>query len=271
MNEYFALSQLKARTDQSSSTTWDTELAEMAEQASREVDRLCNRRFYVRTEARIFDSRAAEELLLHGDLLTVSALGVDTSGDGDFDDESWVEGTDYRLLPHNGWPKSALELAADGNFGWPFGRRAIQITGEWGYGDGESAAPVKDSGITASFSTAATASGTASASGIRAGSTYLFGTEQIWIGAVAGTALTLCERGVNGTTAITQLSVAAKLYQYPRTIEKVALLIAVEAFNERGNPDKASERVGDHSWSRRHVAAGNAIQTMLAAYKLRRV
>ena len=247
---YIDLKALKAVVGEGT-TTNDASLLAAAEDASRYVDQHCARRFYVQTATRYFTARNPCVLDVD-DLLAVTTLKTDSDGDRTYD-ETWAV-TDYDLTAgddYNAWPKWRVSVAPDGSYSFPRYSRGVEIAGSWGYGDGESVSPWKDSGLTITVATAGGAALTASnaTNPFAAGQTLLIGTEQVYLTAVSGATLT-AERGVNGTTAAIQAAAAASIAQYPRNIVRATLRIAQRAnalegapFGVRGSADMGTQEV----------------------------
>lgn len=234
-------------------TSNDAELLRLLEVASREVDGWTRRFFYSQTATRIYDAIQSGALLLPDDLLSVTTLKTDTDGDQSFDDETWVEGSDFYLEPFNEFPKDKIVVIGDGDFVFTAGPRTVQIAGIWGHGDGLSATPWADAGITGTVATTTGTSLTVSAATVYAGDTILIGTEQMYISAISGTSATVT-RGVNGTTAATHNAAAISTAKYPAQLIQATLALTGEAFRSRGQEGFESERIGDYSYSRGGMA-----------------
>lgn len=155
--------------------------------------------------------------------------------DGTFEN-SYTVNRDYEMYPLNKYPKEIIELStrstrayssfSDGN------KKAIEITGVFGYGDGQSAAPylssgavVNTGGITNSALTHALATGKGALLAI--GQTVRIGTEQLYITGISTDTLTF-ERGMNGTVAVAHTA-ADVIYicLYPEPIKLACLIQAM--------------------------------------------
>ena len=129
----------------------DALLARFITAASTFMDQYCHRRFYSRTETRVFDvpfpiyapsfinypsqgssfyPRAQVPLFIDDDLLTVTTL---TNGDS-----TVIASTDYKLYPLNDLQKQFIQLLPTSSVVWqttalgnPLG--AISVAGTWGY------------------------------------------------------------------------------------------------------------------------------------------
>jgi hypothetical protein len=132
-NGYATLDDVKGYLDISDSDD-DTRLEQAITATSRAIDDLCLRRFYATTETRYFTPGDSYRLPV-SDLLSITTLQSDEDGDLDYDC-TWAE-TDYLLSPANaaadGWPYLAVEAHPAGNYRFPQLRRAVKITGSWGF------------------------------------------------------------------------------------------------------------------------------------------
>lgn len=230
-------------------TSHDALILRILEGASRWIDRYCDRHFYVKTDTRYFDACYGETLLID-DLLSVTTFKLDTEQDGNFDDETWTDGTDFNLQPYNTFPKTRVEITTFGSYSFPELRKSVQIVGSWGYGDGLSATPYDDSGATvASITSGATSMTVSSGTPFSAGHTLLVESEQMFVSSVSGNVLTVT-RGVNGTTAASHTSKSVNIYKYPEDLARFAIYMAAQDFKQRSNSDLESERIGDYSYKR---------------------
>lgn len=245
MNWYVTLAAAKDRLG-ISGTGHDADLQRLIEEVSREIDRECRRHFYVRTATRVF-SVLREDRVLVGDLLSVSSAGSDTELDNTFDGETLVEGTDFVLLPDDGWPKWKLWRLPKSTKRFFAGQRTLQVAGEWGYGDGERSDPVDDTGAAGTVGDATSTTVTVDdASGLSAGQTLRLDSEQMFVESIAGTTLTV-KRGVNGTTAAAHAGAAVKVYRYPALIEKFVKVFIGVAWNQRDAEGYFQRRIGSYS------------------------
>jgi len=148
----------------------------------------------------------------------------------------------------------------------------VEIAGLWGYGDGKSATPYEDSGITATIADTTGTTLTLSAEGtIEAGHTILVEDEQMYVSAVTSDGSSkeaTVERGVNGTTAAAHSGKAAYIYQYPDGVVQACIMIAGRLFESRGKVFD-SERLGDYSYSRGQAKAAvmEAERAILMGYR----
>ncbi len=92
--------------------------------------------FYARTETRYFSPEHAD-LLYTDDLLTVTTLKTDTTGNGSFD-TTWAT-SDYILEPRNAQngrkpkPYRQIRISRNGDYAFPVFNYSTEITGTWGY------------------------------------------------------------------------------------------------------------------------------------------
>lgn len=234
--------------------TRDAQLLFIGEAISRAIDRRTHRHFYVWSGTKLMDGPPRGSLLIE-DLLSLTEMKADTDGDGAFDDETWVEDTDFHLQPYNAFPKTRLELARSGSFGFSCARRVYRIGGDWGYGDGHRSAPWDETGLTVTFAAAdpgdpPVTTATASGSGLQPGDTILVADEQIYIGAVNGAALSECVRGVNGTAAVGDGYTDATVYRaaYPRDLVLLAAAMTAREWQVAGAGAFQEESIGDYRY-----------------------
>jgi hypothetical protein len=143
-NGYVTLAEFQNYTGMSTLTAAETASIEAAiEAASRSIDRIANRRFYL-------DSVASNRLyrpvdyyrLIVDDIGSVSdiAVNLDATGNGSYTDTLTLN-TDYILDPVNslakGRPFTMVTLVGSmGTSSWPFPtsfRPAVQVTARWGW------------------------------------------------------------------------------------------------------------------------------------------
>ncbi len=132
-NEYATLAELKARLQITDSSS-DTVLDQVREAASRAIDDYCGRRIYAANETRTFTADDSYCVFVD-DLLSVTTLKTDEDGDRTYE-ITWAT-TDYDLGPENaaldGRPYRWIEVAPNGRYTFPRGRRGVQIVGSFGY------------------------------------------------------------------------------------------------------------------------------------------
>jgi len=270
MNCYATLTDVKANLDEST-TDYDALLLRLLKSVSRQIDNATGgRHFYVWSGAKKFDTQYGSHLFIP-DLLSASAVATDTDQDGAFDDETWVEGTDYNFFPYNSFPKQEIKLTSYGNYGFASLNRAIQITGMWGYGDGIRATPYDTITPTITVVGATTTLGTVTATtDLVVGQTLLLSTEQVFVSAIPTSTTLTITRGVNGTTAADHPALTAiNIYRYPEDISDLCAYWAAGAFKARDRGDLVSETIGDWSgaWGRSDKEANVCINRILSPYE----
>lgn len=222
-----------------SDTVDDPRVLATLEAASRWIDRWCQRHFYVVSQTRYYTARYADRLILDDDepdLLSVTSLKTDEDDDYDYD-YTWAA-SDYHLMPFNGFPKWELRVTANGNYAFPSNERGVEITGMWGYGDGQSATPYEASGTTTSEELDAneTAVDLVDGSKVQVGQALLIGSEQIYVIDVSSNVATV-KRGVNGTTAaIHATGQTIYIYRYPDAVREACLLEAIRLYRRKDAP-----------------------------------
>lgn len=101
---------------------------------SRHIDNTTERRFYASNETRYYTPQLSD-LLFIDDLLSVTTLKTDTSGDGTFD-TTWAA-TDYNLRPYNassdGVPYTQIETTPQSGNSFNMLRRSVEIVGSFGF------------------------------------------------------------------------------------------------------------------------------------------
>lgn len=189
-------------------------LERVVERVCRAFDRRLMRRFYSEVATAEFNGNGGTRLSLvlsanepfRGDLISVTTLKVDTTGDGTFN-ETLSEGTDYwleidnpstihRPATHLLIPTGRTTTPQVGT--WPAARRRIEIAGKFGYSE-----ETESTGLTGTVAngTATTLTASADASNeVKVGDTIIVESEQMYVSAVATTEITVT-RGVNGTAA----------------------------------------------------------------------
>ena len=96
---YVSLADLKARLSDTA-TTDDAVYRRELESASEEIDRICGRTFRVYLATLYATARYSNRLYLPADLLAVTTLKTDDSGDQTFEN-TWDAADDYLLKPRN--------------------------------------------------------------------------------------------------------------------------------------------------------------------------
>lgn len=135
-NGYTTLAQVKLRLGRTD-TDDDTALEAVIESASRQIDALCDRKFWSETATRYYTAEFSD-LLYVDDIQSVTTLGTDNDGDRTYE-VSWAS-TDYDLEPYNNAltgiaaPYTSLRITPAGRYGFPTGqRRGVKIVGTFGW------------------------------------------------------------------------------------------------------------------------------------------
>lgn len=217
---------------------------------SRAIDIHCRRIFFVETEAKRFNTPRDLGPLFFPDLLSVTTIKIDTALDQTFAET--VPSTDYLLFPLNDLPRTHVTRAAlaTGLFLMHARQANIEIDGEWGYGNGRDASPVKATGITVTIADATETEVDVDAEDvIEAGDTILVSTERLFVEAATSDAtkkLTVI-RGVNGSTAAAATATAS-VYQYSEIVREAALRATLRQIAmDEGNTGVVAERIGQYS------------------------
>ena len=233
MNAYNGLTTLKDRLDVTG-TAHDTALLALLVAASREIDDLTNRFFYVDATTRYFDG--AGVVIFLDDLLSVTTFKLDEDGDATY--EVTMAVTDYVLYPLNEPTKVYAKISSNSNYGgFASGvRKGVEIAGDFGFGN--SATPYSDSGVNVPAGNLAKGAtsvilGTGEGAKFSAGNTIRIDTEQIYVSVVLVETLTLV-RGVNGTIDAAHTAPAdIDIYGYPEPIMEATLIQAMRWWKRR--------------------------------------
>lgn len=112
----------------------DSAIESVIEAVSRWIDEHTGRKFYSSDETRVYTAEHYDYLSID-DLLSVTTLKTDTTGDGTYD-TTWTT-DDYYLDPANAdlesKPYTSIVLTPDGNESFTTLRRGVQIVGAFGY------------------------------------------------------------------------------------------------------------------------------------------
>lgn len=106
--------------------------------ASRAIDGLCDRRFYLDTDANQarYYTPSSGGLVVIDDLTTMTSLQVDQDGDGTFE-ETWTANTEYVLEPLNAAadsrPYTRIETHRAAGKTFPAYPRSVKVTGKFGW------------------------------------------------------------------------------------------------------------------------------------------
>jgi hypothetical protein len=137
---YVELEELKSTSELTGTTFQDQDMQEALVAASRAVDTIVGRRFFLDVDAnqiRYYTARR-ETLVDIDDLTDLTAVAIDRDGDGTYE-ETWVEGTDFVLEPRSaeleGQPWRQIRHLATSNFGrFPQYPERVRVTGQFGWG-----------------------------------------------------------------------------------------------------------------------------------------
>lgn len=231
--------------DIASITTYDSQLLRIAESASREIDKYTDRFYYI-YEGTIYQDGGANRVVLDWDVQSISELIIDTDGQNQYpttsaytvDINSPTTAPDVFCYPQNSYPKTRIEanpFGSWGHLGAGF-RKAIKITGKFGYGNDWPADYVVDSGtlIATAISTSDVTLVASTPTLLSAGMTLRLGTtEQVYVTAATSTSATI-QRAVNGTTATAAASTTAiYIYQYPQAITQACIIQTLKIWKRR--------------------------------------
>lgn len=143
-NGYCSLAQFQAYANMSTITADETTTIEKAiEAASRTIDRIANRRFWMDTNATARLYRTTDFYVLFVDDIgstTNLAVAFDADGNGNYTDTLTLN-TDYILdpvtAPQKGWPYTRITMVGAETFPLPVSRRPqVQVTAKWGWYNG---------------------------------------------------------------------------------------------------------------------------------------
>ena len=234
MNSYADLTMLKSASYLNISvTTHDVYFRRLLEQASRMIDKYCDRYFYCYSGTKYYDG--AIIIYPKDDILSITTLKTNEDGDATF--ENTFTTSDYHLYPLNDLPKIRVEINPDGDYGsFASGiKKGVQIIGIFGYGDGWSATPYSNSGTTTNEALDATETDVDVVSGLAlaVGQTILIESEQMYISSISSNILTV-KRGINGTTATTHDTLKIiYIYEYPQPIVQACLIMVMRAWKRK--------------------------------------
>ncbi len=219
----------------SSTTTYDTTIMRMLENASEEIDHITRRHFHCLEGIYYFDG-SGRTLIPSDDILSVTTIVLDLDGDATY--ETTLDSDEYFKYPLNEFPKIYLKLnytAGVGGFASGI-VGGVKITGVFGHGDGISATPYNATAITGTVASTDGTSLTLSADGtIQTGNTIRVESEQMYVTAL-GTLSATVVRGVNGTTAASHSTKAISVYAFPGPVVESTLILATAWWKQRENP-----------------------------------
>ena len=138
-SDYTTSAALKATLSLASTTYADADITAAITAASRAIDKLCNRRFWLDADAnqiRYYTPYSLSALQID-DLVTFTALATDSNGDNTFGN-TWTLHTDFELEPLNAAvdsePWTKLVGRQNGSFTFPTGyTRSVRLTGQFGW------------------------------------------------------------------------------------------------------------------------------------------
>ncbi len=259
-NAYVSLDTLKSSPVLNvTGTADDSRLRALAENASRIVDRYCNRHFCIVVATRRFDGLGTPSLLVP-DLVSVDGGGLKTDDDKDRVFETTWAASEYLLLPSNADPTAGgtsqsrpyVEVAVDVDAGtksfFTRGVQTVQIAGQWGWWRHLRRATETANAVADATTTSVTVSSRAD---VEAGHTLLIDSEQMYVQSYAASTLTVV-RGVNGTSAASHSGGAAvDIYAYPGPIVEATIIQATRLWRRKdsafgsvgGLPDTGQTRV----------------------------
>ncbi len=136
---YVELEDLKKTISLDGLSNWNIDVQDVLETASRKVDDHCERRFWLDADAAQvrYYSPADPYLLYVDDIVVVTSLKTDDSGDGTFEN-TWTLNTDYVREPLNAAadskPWERLCVHPSGSFYFPTSYpRSVELTGQFGW------------------------------------------------------------------------------------------------------------------------------------------
>ena len=243
MNSYATLSTFKGSSYlKTTDNQYDADLLAALEEGSREIDKDTERFFYLWEGTRYYDG-ATNRIILDDDVYTLTTLAVDTDGSAQYASIYNLGSTsapvDAFTYPLNVTPITRLEANPQGNYGH-FGsgyRKAIKITGVFGYGDDYPAAAynlIGDTVIDAPLTSGATTLNVANGTLFSAGQTLRIESEQVYVYANPTGNKIPIQRACNGTTAASHVATTPiYLYSYPKAISKAVLIYAMRSWKRR--------------------------------------
>jgi hypothetical protein len=140
-NVYVELEHLKSSLEMTGQSFADQDMQLAAGAASRAVDQLTNRRFWLDTGTANIQYYTPESLryLQIDDLVTLTSVAVDRAGSGTYT-ETWTQGADFVLEPFNApteypvRPYEAVRVRAlSGRWLPTYIEKSVQVTGQFGW------------------------------------------------------------------------------------------------------------------------------------------
>ena len=202
-NGYCTLTDIKNRHSLTvTDTTRDAGIEQMIEAASRWIDNQTGRQFYSQIATRYFTAECETRCSVT-DLLTVTSLKTDDSGDRTYSD-TWAT-TDYDLMPYNYTPYLWLEISNQGNYVFPRTSKGVQIVGRWGYSE---TSTTSTSTLAEDLDASETGVDVSAGTAFTTGQIIRIDSEDMLITVIATNTLTV-RRAQNGTAGATHTSGAA--------------------------------------------------------------
>jgi len=231
MNSYFPLDAIKSRGNLNiSGADADKEILRVLESVSRQIDFYTGRHFYSFTQAKKIDGGAGTTLKVP-DLIAVTSFKTDEDLDRTYE-TTWAS-SDYLLDPEDADPttrgnvnsrpyyKIVIDVDAGSKSFFPSGKRALEVTGRWGYWEHLRTATETMDVISTTTATAVTVS---AKTDLQVGHTIIVDSEQMYLSEATGQNGFTVVRGVNGTTAATHSAAAAiQIYEYPPLVGEACL------------------------------------------------
>lgn len=136
---YVELEQLKSTSETTGFTFADQDGLLALAAASRACDKMTGRRFYLdvdATQVRYYTANGTRRLIID-DLVTLTTLKVDRTGDGVYE-ETWTVGTDFVLEPLNAAadtrPYENILIRKNRGLYWPCEvEKGVEVTGKFGW------------------------------------------------------------------------------------------------------------------------------------------
>jgi hypothetical protein len=138
---YLTLAQLKGTLEMTGTTFADADVTLAIGAASRAVDEITGRRFWLDADATKirYYTPLSYRVLQIDDLVVMTSVAIDRGGTGTYS-ESWVNGTDYVLEPFNGpseqpaRPYETLRVRfLSGRWLPTYIEKSVQVTGQFGW------------------------------------------------------------------------------------------------------------------------------------------
>ncbi len=225
----------------------DVTILKTLEGATLTIEKYCQRRFQPEHGTKYFTG--ANRIWVKPDLLSISTLKTDEDGDGTF--ENTFTTSDYVLFDLNEYPKTYIEISDNSSYG-TFGmgsKKGVEIVGEWGYGDGESATPYTEQSKTVSAMAVSASTQTVVSTNLAIGQTWRIDSEDFYCTDLTGSIAKIIP-SINGTSATSHVaSSTIYVYDYPSDIKQACLDLAGAMWNTRGKKGTRSESIGDYSYT----------------------